>query len=50
LINLIVRILGNDFDAAKDEELQESLLAVWLKDSGGEAVFNKAVSSTPGGK
>jgi len=36
-----------------DEELQESLLAVWLKYLGREAVFNKAVRAimvTPGGE
>ena len=53
LLNLIVRIVGNDVDGVKNEELEESLLAVWLKDSGGEAVFNKAVRAimaTPGGE
>jgi len=53
LTNLIVRIVGNEFDGLKDEELQESLLAVWLKYLGREAVFNKAVRAimvTPGGE
>jgi len=50
---MIVRIVGNEFDEMKDEELQESLFAVWLKYSGREAVFNKAVRAimaTPGGE
>jgi len=53
LINLIVRIVGNDFEEVKDEKVKESLLAVWLKDSGGEAAFNEAVRAimaTPGGE
>ena len=48
-----MRIVGNEFDRVKDEELQKSLLAVWFKYSGRKAVFNKAVRAimvTPGGE
>jgi hypothetical protein len=54
LINLIVRIVRDDFEGVKDVEgVEDSLLAVWLKDLGREASFNKAVRAimaTPEGE
>jgi hypothetical protein len=53
-VNLVVRILGNDFEGVEGVGgVEESLLGVWLRDSGRKAAFNKAVRTimaTPGGE